>query len=368
MGNPVVKLQGTISRGVKGVYVNVEGNLIFEMSNGESINLGRVTGETGIPGIGIASITQTTTSKESGGVNIVTVKLTNEETVTFEVTNGSKGEQGSVGPQGPQGVQGDAGAFAWSLLDNGDFTNPVNLDGKQRYGPGATINKWTVGNNGAVSVNDGYISITNSSDASRIIFMQALANNHVGDKLTIAICDHDTGEIHFSTADVPAVASTETYFNIINFNGHTCRFSLTSEGVLRFQVVVDKASTVNLRWAGAFKGQLGEYALSTYAPKGYGVEVINCNGGAANAYKGVFSVSGWSSSAPYTQSITVSGVFASDVPFVDVNLESVSDVTATLEAWALIDRVTVADKNTVVAYCYDEKPSVAVPILLKVVR
>lgn len=44
-------------------------------------------------GTGIASVTQTTTSTEDGGVNIVTVTLTNGTTSTFRVRNGSKGSK-----------------------------------------------------------------------------------------------------------------------------------------------------------------------------------------------------------------------------------------------------------------------------------
>ena len=54
-------------------------------------------GEPGANGIGIASITQTTTSTEDDGNNIVTVTLTNGDTSTFVVQNGSKGGKGDPG-------------------------------------------------------------------------------------------------------------------------------------------------------------------------------------------------------------------------------------------------------------------------------
>lgn len=58
-------------------------------------------------GTSISKIEQTTTSSEDGGINVITVTLTNGTTATFRIQNGSKG---STGPQGPQGNKGDTGA------------------------------------------------------------------------------------------------------------------------------------------------------------------------------------------------------------------------------------------------------------------
>lgn len=88
----------------------------------------------------------------------------------------------------------------------------------------------------------------------------------------------------------------------------------------------------------------------------------------SETYKGTFSSSGWSSSAPYTQTITVNGVLSTDYPFVDIDLSEVSDATAVIEAWKMVGRCTVSADNKVIAYCYEEKPTVAIPIVFKVVR
>ncbi len=49
----------------------------------------------GEDGVGIASIVQTTKSTEDDGVNVITVTLTDGNTATFEVENGSKGKDGT---------------------------------------------------------------------------------------------------------------------------------------------------------------------------------------------------------------------------------------------------------------------------------
>lgn len=88
-------------------------------------------------------------------------------------------------------------------------------------------------------------------------------------------------------------------------------------------------------------------------------------------YTGTLSVSGWSSSTPYTQSITVSGILATDNPFVDVDMSGVSTSdggTNLIDGWALVGRVTASGNNTITAVCYEDKPDLDIPILLKVVR
>ena len=54
-------------------------------------------GDTGDAGTGIQSVTQTTTSTADGGVNVVTVELTDGTSSQFTVRNGSKGSKGNAG-------------------------------------------------------------------------------------------------------------------------------------------------------------------------------------------------------------------------------------------------------------------------------
>lgn len=71
----------------------------------------KISGKVAIPevinGAGIKSIEQTSTSSEDGGVNTITVTLTDGETSTFEVRNGSKGSQGNPGEKGESAAQPD---------------------------------------------------------------------------------------------------------------------------------------------------------------------------------------------------------------------------------------------------------------------
>ena len=66
-------------------------------------------GQQGNDGVGIESIEQTTKSHEDDGVNVITVKLTDGKTSTFNVENGSKGSTGAQGPAGQNGQDGQDG-------------------------------------------------------------------------------------------------------------------------------------------------------------------------------------------------------------------------------------------------------------------
>ena len=77
----------------------------------ETVDLGTSNLQVGIggggaDGVGVASIEQTVTSTEDGGINEVTQTLTDGTTAVFQIRNGSRGSQGV---QGERGEKGDAG-------------------------------------------------------------------------------------------------------------------------------------------------------------------------------------------------------------------------------------------------------------------
>lgn len=85
-------------------------------------------------------------------------------------------------------------------------------------------------------------------------------------------------------------------------------------------------------------------------------------------YNGTLLATGWSSSAPYTQSITVSGIYSTDTPFIDIDISQAANASAAIEAWGLVGRITADADNKITAFCYDEKPTVNLPMTIKVVR
>lgn len=63
----------------------------------QKFDQGELRGQNGSNGVGIKSVTQTTTSSADGGTNVITVTKTDNTTSTFNVKNGSKGSAGNDG-------------------------------------------------------------------------------------------------------------------------------------------------------------------------------------------------------------------------------------------------------------------------------
>ena len=85
-------------------------------------------------------------------------------------------------------------------------------------------------------------------------------------------------------------------------------------------------------------------------------------------YNITLSSSGWSLSVPYTQTVSIQGILATDVPVVDVVLSSTtSTAKSQLEAWSCVSKIETA-AGSITATCFEELPAIDIPIQLKVVR
>nr|DAJ66758.1 MAG TPA: hypothetical protein [Caudoviricetes sp.] len=74
------------------------------------------------------------------------------------------------------------------------------------------------------------------------------------------------------------------------------------------------------------------------------------------------------SAAPYTQTITVTGITAKDNPIVDIYSNSTAaKFKLELKAYALVGKIATA-ANSITLTCYDKKPTTAFGLQLKVVR
>lgn len=77
---------------------------------------------------------------------------------------------------------------------------------------------------------------------------------------------------------------------------------------------------------------------------------------------------GWTGSGPYTQTVTVAGVLASDMPHV-VPVYDADNTTAQAqrEAWGCVSR-GVAAAGGIQFTCFEDKPETAIPIQIEVMR
>lgn len=75
----------------------------------------------------------------------------------------------------------------------------------------------------------------------------------------------------------------------------------------------------------------------------------------------------WTSTAPYTQTVTVNGILSTDNPIIDVVLTGTKDSDLKiLESWSMVSRITTS-ANSITVICYEDKPTVSIPLQIKVV-
>jgi|GEM_PF-1608438 len=85
-------------------------------------------------------------------------------------------------------------------------------------------------------------------------------------------------------------------------------------------------------------------------------------------YTATITTSWTTATTGYSQTITVSGVLATDTPIIGVvQTFTVATNQTLLKNWALVSRITTA-ANSITVYAYGEKPTTAIPIQILCVR
>ncbi len=95
----LAQIQGADGVGIQTVSIDQYGNLIVTLSNGQSVNCGKVTGADGADGVGVKSATI-----DERGHLIVT--LTNDQTIDCGKVTGAPGQNGQDGQDGQDGADG----------------------------------------------------------------------------------------------------------------------------------------------------------------------------------------------------------------------------------------------------------------------
>lgn len=85
-------------------------------------------------------------------------------------------------------------------------------------------------------------------------------------------------------------------------------------------------------------------------------------------FSATITASGWSSSAPYTQAVTVSGILAADTPHISpVYSDTLATALAQKESWEMVSRAN-AEANKITFICFEDKPTTDIPIQVEVNR
>jgi hypothetical protein len=165
-----------------------------------------------------------------------------------------------------------------NLLDNSDFTNPINQRGQTSYtGAIYTIDRWRswIDNNNVV-INNGYVSISGAH------FVQYIAQGMIkdGKTYTFAVCDLN-GNIKTITKTAPI--ETE-----ITENGLAIQLKTNDNS---FVGIVEAGNYI---WAALYEGEYTAETLPPYVAKGYGAELAECQRYYQKYQMLVGSASGWS--------------------------------------------------------------------------
>lgn len=149
---------------------------------------------------------------------------------------------------------------AYNLLDNSDFTNPVNQRAKTTYtGSTYTIDRWRTTNSTAeVRVDDGYLTLVTHN------LTQYLDINP--DKTYTAAVKKLDGSI------VMASGTFTNAFGTLGELGLKCEII---NGLCAF-IITPLVGSNGIVWAALYEGTYTAANLPVYIPKGYGAEYAEC--------------------------------------------------------------------------------------------
>lgn len=161
-----------------------------------------------------------------------------------------------------------------NLLDNSDFTNPVNTNGKSAYrGLGFSIDRWVVPNNqAALTVGDGFVLMQNDDTAATAMFVNRLRSGSIKKGKTY------TGIVYLNDGTV--------YFGSGYYNGGDLELTTTDKDVYLqiatgstydlFRICIKPGKFARFKHVALYEGEYKRGYLPTYTRKGYGVEAANC--------------------------------------------------------------------------------------------
>lgn len=169
-----------------------------------------------------------------------------------------------------------------NLLDNSDFTNPVNQRGETSYtGSAYSIDRWKTSSNVTLTVGDGFITLKNASTAGRYSVNQYIEDGFdklAGKTITVAVCNTN-GEIACASGTIPSeipTANTDVASEGVLSDGTGAKITLETSGILNYLIMAGSGAETNLKWAALYEGEYTADNLPPYMPKGEDEEWRRC--------------------------------------------------------------------------------------------
>lgn len=164
-----------------------------------------------------------------------------------------------------------------NLLDNSDFTNPVNQRGLTSYtAAGYTIDRWISSSSNPLTVGSAGITLDSSGSDSALTITQYVAGVRDG-TYTLACCTTVGTTKKVSTRIVAFSGNTVTTVDGTNaaYEGGYISAAYSSKG---YAVLIRSLAgySVTFEWIALYEGTYTAETLPPYVPKGYAVELAAC--------------------------------------------------------------------------------------------
>lgn len=169
-----------------------------------------------------------------------------------------------------QGMKASLNAV--NLLDNSDWTEPVNTLGKTAYrGLGFSIDRWVVPNDSSsLTIGSGYILIQNDHTSAATNFTNRLRRGTLVNGKTY------TGVIYLADGTVISGSGT-CVAGGVSLTDPTKDISMkiaTGTSYDSAIIAVNPGKNARINYVALYKGEYGPDSLPAYVPRGYEVEML----------------------------------------------------------------------------------------------
>lgn len=166
-----------------------------------------------------------------------------------------------------------------NLLDNSDFTNPVNQRGKTSYSGGEyAIDRWEMQSGTNMTLMDGFIRITGDWDAQQIIGNKLIGTYTFAAYARVNVAGEykQTIELFENNSSIASCMCT----NVGEWKIYTCTATFTG-AVNQIVIINNRAGSVSdasmdVQWAALYEGSYTADTIPPYVPKGKRIEMLNC--------------------------------------------------------------------------------------------
>ena len=169
-----------------------------------------------------------------------------------------------------------------NLLDNSNFSNPVNSRGKNTYsdeGNEYTIDRWKTKYKSNISIENGYINIFGRFGLNQ--YIQNPKDGIYTFAARVRINSSKYGPVIY--VDENSGSSNDLFLdaNIGEWKTYILQhdFSSTTSETITFAFSLrggDTTASISVEWAAMYKGAYDASTLPAYQPKGYAAELAEC--------------------------------------------------------------------------------------------